>query len=107
MKFRAYVRNILTYFSDLGVLDRFMIENGTVNSFGYGLLTGLTIVRNTSASPSFPKHHGALIIKNTKLATGSLPTDLLTGQTELYQVVFRVCLLRNHMNFVSVETRSV
>ncbi|XP_053378579.1 uncharacterized protein LOC123526812 [Mercenaria mercenaria] len=84
-------------FSELGTLDRLMIENGTVSSFGMSCLDGLTIVRNASVFPTFPKQHGALIIKNTLLTSGSLPTDLLTGQTDLYEAVFR------NMNLTSID----
>ncbi|KAL4221377.1 Toll-like receptor 7 [Mactra antiquata] len=85
-------------FSELGTLDKFMIENGTITSIDGDLLSGITIVRNTSASPAFPKHHGAFIIKNAKLDTSStIPTNLFTGQTGLYEVVLR------NMNLSSID----
>lgn len=69
-----------------------MIENGTVGTVSADMLDGITIRRNTSATPEYPKHNGAFIMKNTKV-TGTFPSDILTQQTSIYELVLRVMSL--------------
>ena len=76
-------------FAELGSLDRFSIENGSISSMHAGMLNGVSITKDLSASPGFPLHRGEFSIKHTKL-TGSLPADLLSSQTDLVTVILDV-----------------
>ena len=75
--------------SGLGEVDKFMIENGTVGTISADMLDGITIRRNISVVPAFPKHHGAFIMKNTKI-TGAFPSAMFADQTLIYELVLRV-----------------
>ena len=76
-------------FSELGSLDRFTIENGSIVSMDAGMLNGVTITRVYDEYRPFPITTGEIAIRNTKL-TGSLPSSLFSGQTDLYTVVLEV-----------------
>ena len=78
-------------FAELGSLDRFTIENGSIASMDAGMLNGITISRVYSEYRTFPIATGEFAIRNTKLS-GSLPADFLSGQTDLYAVKLEVML---------------
>ena len=80
-------------FSELGSLDRFTIENGSIVSMDAGMLNGVTITRVYDEYRPFPITTGEVAFRNTKL-TGSLPSGLFSGQTDLYAVVLEVMLCR-------------
>ena len=76
-------------FSDLGAIDRFAIENGTITSMDAGMLNGVYIHKNVSAYPKYHTHSGEFSIRHTKVS-GNIPADLLSGQTEMQSVVLDV-----------------
>lgn len=78
-------------FAELGTLDRFVIENGSIVAMDAGMLNGINIMRNSSAFPKYPAINGEFSIRHTKLY-GNLPTDLLSSQTSLYSVVLDVSI---------------
>ena len=61
-------------FSELGTVDRFSIENGSITTMESGMLSGVTIKKDLTASPTYPIHNGEFAIKHTRLS-GSLPSD--------------------------------
>ena len=73
-------------FSELGSLDRFAFENGSIASMDANMLDGIYICRNLSTIPRFHIHTGEFSVRHTKFS-GSLPAGLFTSQTELYSVV--------------------
>ena len=78
-------------FAELGTLDRFAIENGSIVAMEAGMLNGITIMRNSSAFPKYPAVNGEFSIRHTKLY-GNLPADLFSSQTFLYSVVLDVSM---------------
>ena len=85
----------MLFFSELGELDRFTIENGTVTDINAATLSGVTIRRNTTVSPSYPRKHGELRLLYLKY-NNTLDTALLTGQSSMYSLVIRV---RKHIKW--------
>ena len=76
-------------FAELGNLDRFSIENGSISTIDTNMLAGVYISRNMSAYPKYPIHRGEFTIRHTKLS-GSLPAGLFSNQAELRTVVLDV-----------------
>jgi len=75
-------------FSEIGTIDRFFVENGTISAMDNGMLTGVSVVRNSSASPAFPKHHGEIRFINTKFS-GTLDGAVFGSQSGVYSMVLR------------------
>ena len=76
-------------FAELGSLDRFSIENGSITTMDADMLQGVYIAKNMSAYPTYPIHYGEFSIRHTKLS-GSLPAALLSNQAELQTVILDV-----------------
>ena len=74
-------------------LDRVVIENGTIASINGATFTGVNITKVTNPSPSYPVKTGEIFIKNSKVTGGTLPADLLNGQTSLVSVSLEVIQL--------------
>ena len=89
-------------FAELGTLDRFSIENGSIASMNSGLLTGVTIKKDPGASPTFPIHRGEFAMRHTKLS-GSLPADFLSGQTYIHTVILDVRILLLYLSGLSLS----
>ena len=76
-------------FAELGTVDRFSVENGSIASMNSGLLQGVTIKKDSTASPTYPIHRGEFAMTHTKLS-GSLPADFLSGQSDIHTVILDV-----------------
>ena len=76
-------------FAELGTVDRFSIENGSISSMNSGFLQGVTIRKDQTASPTYPTHNGEFAMKHTKIS-GSLPADFLSGQSDIHTVILDV-----------------
>lgn len=78
-------------FTNLGDLDRFVIENGTIASMNAAAFTSVNIFKDTNPSPSYPVRTGELLFKDSAVAGGSLPSTLLNPLTNLESVTIEGC----------------